>query len=44
MQVIKVTPNQKGEIIVRLFGTDYLIDVQKLVKQPKAVKPTTEQE
>ena len=32
-QVIKVTPNDKGEIIIRLYGTDYLIDVQKPAKK-----------
>lgn len=37
--VIKVTPNEKGEIFITLYGTKYQI----IVEQPKkvVVKPTT---
>lgn len=35
--VIKVTPNEKGEIFITLYGTKYQIIVEK----PKVVKPTT---
>ena len=35
--VIKVTPNEKGEIFITLYGTKYQI----IVEQPKKVVPKT---
>ncbi len=32
-KVIKVTPNEKGEIMVTLFGTEYQIVVEKPKKE-----------
>lgn len=34
--VIKVTPNEKGEIFIKLYGTKYQI----IVEEPKATKKT----
>jgi len=34
MQTIKVTPNKEGKIIIKLFGTEYEIVIEK--ETPKA--------
>jgi len=36
--VIKVTPNEKGEIFVTLFGTKYQIVVEPTVVEKKTTK------
>jgi len=33
INVIKVTPNEKGEIFITLFGTRYQIVIEKPVKK-----------
>ena len=35
MEIIRVKPNEKGEIFIRLYGTDYQIVVEDTKKAEK---------
>lgn len=36
--IIKVKPNEKGEIYITLYGTKYQIVVEKDIEKPKKAK------